>query len=154
MSRQDLVMFVVVMGVSGSGKTTVGEGLGRLLDFAVLDADDLHPPANIAKMAAGQPLTDDDRQPWLEEVGTRAAALAAAAGGVVVACSALRRAHRDVLRRHGATRFVHLCGDRATIQGRVMTRKGHYMDASMHASQVATLESTDAEADVARFDIG
>jgi carbohydrate kinase (thermoresistant glucokinase family) len=146
-------MFVVVMGVSGSGKSTIAEGLADLLDVMVIDADDLHPPANVAKMAAGQPLTDEDRWPWLDDVGRQAAALLDGAGGVVVACSALRRSYRDVLRLHGATRFIHLHGDASTIQGRMMAREGHFMDASLLDSQLATLEPTDAETDVAAFDV-
>lgn len=146
-------MFVVVMGVSGSGKSTVARGLATALGVPVLDADELHPPANVTKMAGGEALTDDDRGPWLDAVGTRAAALAADDGGVVVACSALRRSYRDVLRQHGAARFLHLVGDDATIGARMGTREGHFMAAAMLASQLAVLEPTDDEPDVAALDV-
>lgn len=146
-------MFVVVMGVSGSGKSSVARGLADLLDVVALDADDLHPDANVEKMTAGVPLTDEDRWPWLDAVGSQAAALVVQAGGVVVACSALRQAHRDVLRLHGASRFIHLLGDEGTIQGRMMAREGHFMDPALLTSQLAALEPTDGELDVARFDV-
>lgn len=129
---------VVVMGVSGSGKSTVGWLLARRLGVAFVDADGLHPASNVAKMSVGEPLTDADRLPWLSAV---AAELAAAPGGAVVACSALRRRYRDVL-RDGApgVAFVHLDGSREVLAARLAARLDHFMPASLLDSQLATLE--------------
>lgn len=130
---------LVVMGVSGSGKSTVGAALAQRLGVPFEDADDLHPPANIAKMSAGIPLDDDDRHPWLETIG---AWLAAHDGqGGVVSCSALKRAYRDQLRAHAARAvFVHLHGTREVIARRQASRPGHFMPASLLDSQFDTLE--------------
>lgn len=129
---------VVVMGVSGCGKSTVGSLLADRLGVPFLDADSLHPPANLAKMAGGVPLTDADRWPWLRLVG---AALAAAADGTVVACSALRRPYRDVLREAApGVRFVHLVGTHSQLSARMTSREGHFMPASLLDTQMATLE--------------
>lgn len=130
---------LVVMGVSGSGKSTVGAALAQRLAVPFEDADDLHPPANIAKMAAGIPLDDDDRRPWLETIGTW---LAAHDGhGGVVSCSALKRAYRDQLRVHAARAvFIHLHGTREVIARRQASRPGHFMPASLLDSQFDTLE--------------
>ncbi|NUU16391.1 gluconokinase [Cellulomonas humilata] len=126
------------MGVSGCGKSTVGSLLADRLGVPFLDADSLHPPANLAKMAGGVPLTDADRWPWLRLVG---ASLAAAPDGTVVACSALRRAYRDVLREAAPdVRFVHLVGTRAQLSARMSAREGHFMPASLLDTQLATLE--------------
>lgn len=126
------------MGVSGSGKSTVGAALAGGLGVPFADADDFHPPANVAKMTAGQALDDDDRYPWLEAVGGW---LAAHARGGVMGCSALRRKYRDQLRRHApGLRFVHLEGSRDVIARRQADRVGHFMPASLLASQFATLE--------------
>lgn len=130
---------LVVMGVSGSGKSTVGAALAQRLGVPFEDADDLHPPANIAKMSAGIALDDDDRHPWLETIG---AWLAAHGGhGGVVSCSALKRAYRDQLRAHAARAvFVHLHGTREVIARRQASRPGHFMPASLLDSQFDTLE--------------
>ena len=130
---------VVVMGVSGAGKSTVGIALAGLLGVGFVDADALHPPANVAKMAAGTPLTDADRWPWLDRVG---AALAdARETGLVVACSALKRAYRDRIRAAApAARFVHLDVPRAMLAKRVTARPDHFMPASLLDSQLETLE--------------
>lgn len=143
---------VVVMGVSGSGKSTVGWLLARRLDVAFVDADGLHPPANVAKMTAGEPLTDADRLPWLRAV---AAELAAAPSGAVVACSALRRRYRDVLRdgAPGVT-FVHLDGSRDVLAARLAARLDHFMPASLLDSQLATLEPLDADEAGVVLDVG
>ncbi len=142
-------MFVVVMGVSGSGKSTVGTALAQRLDVPFLDADDLHPASNVAAMAAGIPLTDEDRWPWLDAVGWHAGHLAEPAGGVVVACSALRRAYRDVLRLAGASHFVLLVGDRRLLEERMTDRTGHFAGADLLDSQIVTLETPgDDEQDV------
>ncbi len=142
-------MFAVVMGVSGSGKSTLGRALAAELDVVFVDADDLHPPHNVEKMAAGTPLTDEDRWPWLDLVGQEGRAMVEGVGGVVVACSALRRSYRDVLRLHGATHFIHLIGDRQVLQHRLEQRTTHWMGAGMLDSQMATLQTpADDERDV------
>jgi gluconokinase len=129
---------VVVMGVSGSGKSTVGAALAQRLRAPFADADDFHPEANVAKMTAGHALDDDDRRPWLEAIGVW---LAAHQGGGVMTCSALKRAYRDQLRAHAPdTTFVHLHGERQVITRRQATRPGHFMPASLLDSQFATLE--------------
>lgn len=130
---------VVVMGVCGCGKSTVGRALAEALGWPFIEGDDLHPPRNVALMAAGTPLTDDDRRDWLHAV---AAALAAAApSGAVAACSALKRSYRDIL-RSGAPglRLVHLHGAPALLESRMRRRSGHYMPASLLQSQLDILE--------------
>jgi gluconokinase len=129
---------IVVIGVSGSGKSTVGAALGQRLRVPFADADDFHPPANIAKMTAGQPLDDDDRYPWLEAIGEW---LADHPDGGVMSCSALKRKYRDQLRRHCAdVEFLHLSGTPEVIGKRQASRPGHFMPASLLQSQFATLE--------------
>jgi carbohydrate kinase (thermoresistant glucokinase family) len=134
-------MIVVVMGVSGCGKSTVGAALAHALGWPFLDADDFHPPANVAKMAAGTPLTDDDRWPWLDRiVDALRQTTAAASGNAVLACSALRESYRERLALAGVIRFVHLRGDHAIIAQRLAQRRHRYMPATLLASQFATLE--------------
>ena len=147
---------VVVMGVSGSGKSSVGAALAAGLGLAFRDADALHAPEAVAKMARGVPLEDADRWPWLDRVGAVLAAGDGHPAGVVVACSALKRAYRDRLRAAAPSlRFVFLDGDAATLAARLATRPGHYMPASLLASQLATLERPSAEeGDVVRVDVG
>jgi gluconokinase len=126
-------MLVTVMGVSGSGKTTVGAALAQRLRVPFADADDLHPPANVAKMSAGIPLDDADRLPWLRTVGAWLAEHAA--GGAVTSCSALRRSYRDVLREVAPEQvFVHLAGNREVIARRVAGRAG-----ALHACRARRL---------------
>jgi len=140
---------IVVMGVSGSGKTTVGERLAALLDAPYLDADAAHPADNVAKMTAGIALTDADRWPWL----TRLRQELADADRLVITCSALRRSYRDLLRRAGDVGFVHLDLDEATALARVTGRSDHYLKADLVASQFETLEAPDgSEPDVAVID--
>ncbi|MEW5812312.1 MAG: gluconokinase [Actinomycetota bacterium] len=135
---------VVVMGVSGSGKSTVGAALAQRLRVPFADADDFHPPANIAKMTAGHPLDDDDRHPWLESIGDWLAQRCDTGG--VMSCSALKRSYRDQLRRHCAdVVFLHLNGTPDVIARRQASRPGHFMPASLLASQFATLEPLDAD---------
>jgi gluconokinase len=134
---------LVVMGVSGSGKSTVGAALAQRLGVPFVDADDLHPPANIAKMTAGEPLDDEDRRPWLETIGKW---LATHPEGGVVSCSALKRAYRDQLRNHVADlELLHLEGSYEVIARRQASRPGHFMPASLLASQFATLEALEAD---------
>ena len=135
---------IVVMGVSGAGKTQVGSALATLLGIPFTDADGLHPAANVAKMSAGVPLTDADRWPWLAIVG---AALAGAGHeGLVVACSALKRVYRDAIRAAApATLFVHLTVDHDTLADRVASRPGHFMPVSLLDSQLEALEPLEAD---------
>lgn len=130
---------LVVMGVSGSGKTTFGVTLGQRLRVPFADADDFHGPANIAKMSAGIPLDDTDRLPWLRAIGAWLAGHAQSGG--VVGCSALKRAYRDLLRECApSVGFVHLHGEREVVRRRVASRPGHFMPASLVDSQYRTLE--------------
>jgi len=142
-------MIVVVMGVTGCGKSTVGAALGEHLGWPFLDADDFHPDENVAKMASGTPLTDDDRWPWLDRVADVLRAAEAKGESVVLACSALKAAYRERIARAGDVRFVHLVGDRSTIASRLALRQHKYMPASLLASQFATLEPPRDAVDVA-----
>jgi len=128
------------MGVSGSGKTTVGRVLAQTLGWTFLDADDFHPQANVAKMASGVALTDEDRWPWLDRLADELRALDERGRHVVLACSALKQAYRDRLARAGALRWVYLKGDATTIEPRVASRLHRYMPASLLKSQFAALE--------------
>lgn len=135
---------VVVMGVSGSGKSTVGSVLAQRLRVPFMDADNLHPPANIAKMSAGEPLTDDDRRPWLARVGRWLAEHRD--GGGVMSCSALKRAYRDQLRSVCPTvEFLHLSGSPQEINARLARRPGHFMPAALLQSQFDALEPLQAD---------
>lgn len=132
---------LVVLGVSGSGKSTVGALIAQELGVPFVDADSLHPPANVEKMAAGTPLTDEDRWPWLAKVGEVLAQTAATGGGMVVGCSALKRVYRDAIRASvPGLRFVHLRGDQEVLALRTRGRVGHFMPPSLLDSQLATLE--------------
>ncbi|BBY01224.1 gluconokinase [Mycobacterium seoulense] len=143
---------VVVMGVSGSGKSTVGAALAQRLRVPFVDADTLHPRANVAKMAAGQPLDDDDRRPWLDKVGEW---LAAHPDGGVVSCSALKRAYRDRLRAHcPRVKFLHLAGSPALISSRLANRAGHFMPAALLGSQFDALQPLAADETGATVDVG
>jgi gluconokinase len=134
---------IVVMGVSGSGKSTVGAALAQRLRVPFADADDFHPPANIAKMTAGHALDDDDRRPWLDSIGDW---LAAHSDGGVMSCSALKHAYRDQLRGHCPdVEFLHLAGTPEVIGRRQASRPGHFMPASLLASQFQTLEPLTAD---------
>ena len=132
---------IVVMGVAGSGKSTVGRLLADRLGAPFIEGDELHPPANVAKMTEGVPLTDEDRAPWLALVADRIARDAAPDRGVVVSCSALRRRDRDLLRSAGqGPWFVHIAVDPVTATERVAGRKGHFMPDSLVESQFRALE--------------
>jgi gluconokinase len=133
-------MIAVLMGVCGSGKTTVGRALAAELGWEFLDADAFHPEANVAKMASGIALTDDDRWPWLDRLVAEMRAVERRRTHAILGCSALRQAYRDRLSRAGDLRWVYLKGDLATIEPRLASRRGHYMPPSLLASQFATLE--------------
>ncbi|MDM7855182.1 gluconokinase [Cellulomonas alba] len=139
---------IVVMGVSGTGKTTIGRLVARKLHRDFIEGDDLHPTANVAQMRAGVPLTDAERLPWLRRVRDAMSEAAADGRSTVVACSALRASYRDVLRTaEGRVRFVHLAVPRAVLEHRVEHREGHFMPASLLDSQLATLEPLGADED-------
>ena len=139
---------LVVMGVSGAGKSTVGALLAERLGATFADGDAFHPPENVAKMAAGTPLTDEDRWPWLDRVADVLRVIEAKGGNAVLACSALKAIYRERLAHAGDVRFVHLCGDQAVIAARLALRKHKYMPASLLASQYATLEAPRDAVDV------
>jgi gluconokinase len=148
-------MHLVVMGVSGTGKTTVAHELTRLLGWEFLEGDDLHPRRNVEKMAGGVPLTDEDRAPWLAALSDWTGAMHAEGRSTVMTCSALRRRYRDLL-VHDApgSFFVHLVGDEELIHGRMKAREeGHFMPASMLRSQLETLEPLEADEDGQTFDV-
>ncbi|MFW0772027.1 gluconokinase, GntK/IdnK-type [Paenarthrobacter nitroguajacolicus] len=134
---------IVVMGVAGCGKSTIGAALAERLGAEFLDGDSLHPQANIDKMASGTPLNDDDRAPWLAEIGRR---FPASNSALVIACSALKRSYRDIIRRADpSVVFVHLHGSRELLNARMTARPGHFMPPSLLDSQLATLEPLQAD---------
>ncbi|MDA8067428.1 MAG: gluconokinase [Actinomycetota bacterium] len=135
---------VVLMGVSGSGKSTVGKELARQLGWDFAEGDDFHAPASIAKMAAGHELTDDDRWPWLRQIADWIEHELSAGRCGVITCSALRRVYRDVLRRPGVV-FVHLSVPPEELAQRLTERTGHFMPASLLRSQLETLETPEEE---------
>jgi gluconokinase len=145
---------LVVMGVSGAGKSTIGQLLAARLGLPFRDADDFHPPANIAKMSAGLPLDDTDRAPWLAAIGAWLRGRQGA--GAIATCSALKRGYRDALRAAApGIRFVFLHGEVALVTARQSARQGHFMPASLVASQFATLEAPEAdEPDVISAHVG
>jgi len=142
MMQNDEKPLIVVMGVAGSGKTTIASGLAERLGVPFVEGDSLHPAANVKKMASGIPLTDDDRWPWLEAIGERMEVERVTGHGVVVSCSALRHVYRDCLRKKvgGTVHFILLDGSRELITDRMKQRKGHFMPAGLLESQFATLE--------------
>jgi gluconokinase len=142
---------IVVMGVAGSGKTTIAALLAQNLGWKQTEADDLHSPENVAKMAAGIPLTDSDRAPWLRRICQR---IDKTEGNQVVTCSALRRSYRDILRNANArVRFLHLHGSPETLAARIGARTDHFMPASMLTSQMETLEPLAADENGVIIDI-
>lgn len=146
---------IVVMGVAGSGKSTIAGGLAERLDVAFVEGDALHPQANVEKMAGGTPLTDEDRWPWLRAIGLTMEAERRAGRGVVVSCSALKHSYRDTIRAmvHGPVRFILLQGEKALIARRMAGRKGHFMPPALLDSQLATLENPGADEDGIILDI-
>lgn len=142
MTEQRTPITVVLMGVTGSGKSTVAVPLARRLGAASAEGDSFHSEANVRKMAAGVPLDDDDRRPWLQAIAAWIGAREAESVDAVVTCSALRRRYRDVVRDgHPSVRFVHLAAPRAVLERRLAERTGHYMPASLLPSQLETLEA-------------
>jgi len=143
---------LVVMGVSGSGKTSVGSAIATALALPFLEGDTLHPPANVQKMASGIPLTDEDRWPWLDKIG---AELAKADEGVVVSCSALKESYRDRLRQEagGPLGFIFLDGSLEVLRDHMSKRTGHFMPLSMLDGQLATLEPPTGEPLVLRQNV-
>jgi gluconokinase len=145
---------LIVMGVSGAGKSTVGEALAARLGWRYADGDSFHPASNVAKMHAGHPLTDEDRWPWLRAIAAEIDRVCQAGSHVVMACSALRRTYRDVL-LHGRkdVRLIYLDGTEPLIGDRLSHRKGHFMPPGLLASQFATLEPPDTDEHAVRVSI-
>ena len=144
----------VVMGVSGCGKSTVGAQLAEALKLPFLEGDVLHSQGNVARMAAGVPLSDEDREGWLQALAVRLRQAHSSGQGLVLSCSALKRAYRDIL-RSGAPglRFVYLHGEHALLAARMAARTGHYMPLSLLDSQLATLEPPGVDENVQGFDV-
>jgi len=142
----------VIMGVSGCGKSSVGAAFAAAINGIFIDGDDLHPEKNLTKMASGQPLTDEDRAPWLVRVGK---ALHGKTSPVVVGCSALKRRYRDVIRAEAAqpVTFVHLAGTRDVLLARMVGRTGHFMPVSLLDSQLAALEPPTSDETAITVDI-
>lgn len=143
---------LLLMGVSGSGKSTIGALLANKLGCAYADADEFHSAANVAKMAAGHPLTDEDRAPWLQAIRAWLDERVSKQEGGVASCSALKRRYRDVLRRPEVT-FVYLRGTRAEIEPRLRARQGHFFKPSMLDSQLAALEEPTPDENVVTVSI-
>jgi carbohydrate kinase (thermoresistant glucokinase family) len=134
-------MIIVIMGVTASGKTTIGTRASKRFGWRFYDADEFHPPENIAKMSRGEPLTDADREPWLKALHDKMAEEERAGRSAIFACSALKAHYRDILRDGLSTvRFVFLKGDPEVLQARLDHRKGHFMPRTMLPSQIAALE--------------
>src|SRR5690349_8232375 len=133
-------MIVLIMGVAGSGKNTVGTALAKELDWTFIDADDYHSPANVAKMRAGIALNDADRRPWLKSLAAVVRQTVERGDSAVLACSALKEAYRDLLLINGTVRLIYLKGDYETVAARLRARRDHYLDPDLLRDQFATLE--------------
>ena len=145
---------IVVMGVSGSGKSTIGQALAGELGVPFVEGDELHPPRNVALMAAGTPLTDDDRSDWLQSLADTLAQAAAQGQGVVISCSALKRSYRERLRAGAPDlRWIYLHGSPALLAERLHARADHYMPPSLLQSQLDTLEPPAADEGAIEIDI-
>ncbi|MDO6966552.1 gluconokinase [Rhizobium alvei] len=144
---------IVVMGVSGCGKSSVGRAIGAALKIDFVEGDELHPPANIDKMSNGIPLTDEDRWPWLDRIGQIISNAQREGRSVVVSCSSLRKAYRDRLRHAGRVLFVYLEGSEELLTGRMSRREGHFMPVSLLKNQLAVLEPPKGEPSVLAIDI-
>jgi gluconokinase len=147
-------VIVIVFGVSGAGKTTIGKLLAEQLGWQFYEADDFHPRANIEKMRSGRPLTDEDRWPWLERLREQIARSITAKDNAVLACSALKRAYRDRLRVSDDVTFVFLRGDYALVAEQLRHRRGHFMNPELLRSQFADLEQPEPDEDVLTTELG
>jgi gluconokinase len=147
-------VIVIVFGVSGAGKTTIGKLLAEQLGWRFYEADDFHPPANIEKMRSGRPLTDDDRWPWLEYLHEQITRSLAAKENAVLACSALKRTYRERLRVSDDVKLVFLRGDYGLIEKQLRGRRGHFMNPALLRSQLADLEEPSADEDAITVDLG
>jgi len=147
-------VIVIVFGVSGAGKTTIGKLLAEQLGWRFYEGDDFHPRANIEKMRGGRPLTDEDRWPWLERLREQITRSIAAKENAVLACSALKRAYRDRLRVSDDVKFVFLRGDYALIAEQLCQRRGHFMNPELLRSQFADLEQPEPDEDVLTSELG
>ncbi|MDO3436304.1 gluconokinase [Rhizobium sp. CBN3] len=150
LEKKVLPLAVIVMGVSGCGKSSVGERIAARNGMPFVEGDQLHPAANVEKMAQGIPLTDEDRLPWLDRIGEEIKTALNASRGLVVSCSALKRSYRDRLRQAAGGRlaFVFLEGSRELLLSRMQARQGHFMPASLLDSQLQTLEPPTGETGV------
>ena len=147
-------MVIIIFGVSGAGKTTIGKLLARDLRWRFIEADDFHPAANIEKMRSGHPLTDNDRWPWLEQLRQQIERSLSARENAVLACSALKRAYRDRLDVSDEIKFVFLRGDYALVQKQLRSRHGHFMNAALLQSQFDDLEEPESDENVLTIDLG
>jgi gluconokinase len=147
-------VIVIVFGVSGAGKTTIGKLLAKRLGWRFLEADDFHPRGNIEKMRDGLPLTDGDRWPWLKLLREQIERSLAANENAVLACSALKRRYRERLRISNDVKFVLLCGDYALIEKQLHSRRGHFMNPDLLRSQFADLEQPESDEDVLTIELG
>ena len=147
-------MIVIIFGVSGAGKTTVGKLLARERGWSFIEADDFHPAANVKKMRSGYPLTDEDRWPWLERLRRQIARSLAAGENAVLACSALKGSYRDRLRVNDEVNFVFLRGDYAFIKKQLRSRHGHFMNAALLQSQFDDLEEPQQDENVLTVELG
>ena len=147
-------MIVIVFGVSGAGKTTIGKLLAEELGWQFYEADDFHPRANIEKMRSGRPLTDEDRWPWLKLLREQITRSLASREDAVLACSALKRAYREGLRVNEDVKFVFLRGDYALVENQLRRRRGHFMNPALLQSQFADLEEPRPDEDVITIDLG
>ena len=146
-------MIVIIFGVSGAGKTTVGKLLARELGWRFIEADDFHPSGNIQKMRSGHPLTDKDRWPWLERLRQQIERSLSTGENAILACSALKRAYRDRLRVSNETKFVFLRGDYVLVEKQLRSRHGHFMNAKLLRSQFADLEEPKPDEDVLTIEL-
>ena len=147
-------MIVIVFGVSGAGKTTIGKLLAKRLGWRFLEADDFHPRANIEKMRDGLPLTDEDRWPWLKLLREQIERSLAANENAVLACSALKRRYRERLRVSDNVKFVLLRGDYALVEKQLHSRRGHFMNPDLLQSQFADLEKPESDEDAVTIELG
>ena len=147
-------MIIIIFGVSGAGKTTVGELIARELCWRFIEADDFHPAANIEKMRSGHRLTDNDRGPWLDRLRRQVERALAAKENAVLACSALKRAYRDRLRVSDEVKFVFLRGDYSLIEKQLRKRRGHFMNATLLKSQFDDLEEPQPDENVVTIELG